>query len=276
MNGQHNMKNVICIKLGGSIITNKDIPLSLRSDVLKRLVQEIAEAREELQKQGKQTLFIIGHGQGSFAHAPAMKYQTMQGFINDESRMGMAITQDTAAKLNRIVVHEFIQVGIPAVSVCPSNSLVTDHRKAFRWFSDVFEEYLKHGMFPITGGDVIVDTSQGCTIWSTEEVLAFFATVFIERGWNVRGMYHVVEVDGVYDLEKKVVELITKESWKELQKAVTATKGFDVTGGMALKVQESLELAEKGVSSYILSGLLLNNLKNALTGKMFKGTQISR
>lgn len=269
------MKNVMFIKLGGSVITNKDIPLSLRSDVLKRLVQEIVYAREELVKQGKHTLFVVGHGQGSYAHAPAMKYQTMQGFVNEESRMGMAIVQDTAAQLNRIVVHEFIQAGIPAVSVCPSNSLVTDHRKANSWFSDVFEEYLRNGMFPITGGDVIVDRSQGCTIWSTEEVLSFFASVFLEHGWKVEGVYHVVEVDGVYDLEKKVVKHITKDVWRDLHEAVVATKGFDVTGGMALKVQESLELAEKGISSFILSGLVKNNLKNALTGGVFLGTQIS-
>lgn len=269
------MKNVIFIKLGGSVITNKDIPLSLRSDVLKRLVQEIARAREELEKQGKQTLFVVGHGQGSFAHAPAMKYQTMQGFINDESRMGMAIVQDTAAQLNRIVVHEFIQAGIPAVSVCPSNSLVTDHRKAKAWFSDIFEEYLKHGMFPITGGDVIVDTSQGCTIWSTEEVLSFFASVFLDHGWNVEGMYHIVEVDGVYDLQKKVVPHITKEVWTELRHAITATKGFDVTGGMALKVQESLDLAEKGVPSRILSGLKKDNVFLCLCGEKWEGTEIT-
>ncbi len=268
------MKNVIFIKLGGSIITNKDIPLSLRSDVLKRLVQEISRARVVLQKEGNETLFVVGHGQGSFAHAPAMKYQTMKGFVNEESRMGMAIVQDTAAQLNRIVVHEFIQAGIPAVSVCPSNSLVTDHRKASAWFSNVFEEYLKHGMFPITGGDVIVDTSQGCTIWSTEEVLSFFASVFLEHGWNVKGIYHVVEVDGVYDEHKRVVQQITREIWKELKHAVTITKGFDVTGGMALKVEESLELAQKGIHSRILSGLKKDNVFHSLCGKKWEGTEV--
>jgi isopentenyl phosphate kinase len=129
-------------------------------------------------------------------------------------------------------------------------------------------------MFPVTGGDVIVDRSQGCTIWSTEEVLAFFARQFMNRGWKVLSITHVVEVDGVYDLNKKVVPKITEATWKELQKAVTSTKGFDVTGGMTLKVRESLDLAKLGVHSRILSGLKVGNLYNALVGKQWEGTEI--
>jgi isopentenyl phosphate kinase len=268
------MNSVLLIKLGGSIITNKDIPMSVREDVLKRLVAEIAQAREELKKQKQTPLIVVGHGQGSFGHVPAVKYKTMEGFVNDESPMGMAIVQDVAAQLNRIVVREFLEKNIPAVSLYPSNSLITDKRKASSYFTEVFEEYLKHGMFPVTGGDVIVDRSQGCTLWSTEEVLSFFARQFIERGWKVLSITHVVEVDGVYDLEKKVVPKITEETWKELQKAVTATKGFDVTGGMALKVRESLDLAKLGVHSCILSGLKVGNLYNALVGKEWQGTEI--
>lgn len=249
--------------------------MSLRKDVLDRLIAEITNARTYLKNNTKRApLFIVGHGQGSFAHAPAMKYQTMQGFVNDESRMGMAIVQDVAAQLNRIVVHACIEAGVPAVSLCPSNSLVTNKRKPSAYFSEVFEEYLKHGLFPITGGDVIVDKTQGCTIWSTEEVLAFFARIFVEHGWKVEHIIHVVEVDGVYDLKKHVVPVVTEKMWGELQHAVTATKGFDVTGGMALKVRESLDLAKLGIHSRILSGLKENNLYNALIGRQWEGTEI--
>jgi isopentenyl phosphate kinase len=59
------MNSVLLIKLGGSIITNKDIPMSVREDVLKRLVAEIAQAREELKKQKQTPLIVVGHGQGS-------------------------------------------------------------------------------------------------------------------------------------------------------------------------------------------------------------------
>lgn len=262
---------VTLIKLGGSVITNKDIPMSLREDVLSRLVEEIAQAWKKTQ--GKQ-LFVVGHGQGSFAHVPAHKYKTMQGFINDESRFGMAVVQDNAAQLNRIVVHEFIRHQIPAVSLYPSNSLVTKDRTADSYCTDVFEEYVKQGLFPITGGDVIVDRGQGCTIWSTEEVLAFFAREFVKKGWEIAQIIHVTEVDGFLNDKKQVVPEITSETWPEVKKALTKTKGFDVTGGMGLKVEESLELAKLGISSRIISGLEPQNLYNTLIGKNSTGTHI--
>ena len=263
-------KNVCLIKLGGSVITNKEIPMSLRADVLKRLVHEIAAAR----KQRPQTIFVVGHGQGSFGHVPAEKYKTISGFQNEESRMGMAIVQDTAAQLNRLVVREFLEQDIPAVSLYPSNSLVTKKRVPDTYFTDVFEEYLKQGLFPVTGGDVLIDRGQGCTIWSTEEVLSFFAKKFVEKQWLVEQIVHVVEVDGVYGHNGEVVPEISSKNWQEIRSAITATKGFDVTGGMTLKVEESLALAEFGIKSRIISGLEPGNVERALTDKPCKGTRI--
>jgi isopentenyl phosphate kinase len=263
-------KNVTLIKLGGSIITNKEIPMEVRKDVLNRLVEEIARARAEQ----PEMLFMVGHGQGSFGHVPATKYQTIKGFINEESVLGMAIVQDSAAQLNRIVVHAFLEAGIPAVSLYASNTLITNNRASDSYFIDVFEEYIQHGLFPITGGDVIVDRGQGCTIWSTEEVLAFFAQQFRTRGWNVEQIVHVTEVDGVYDHQHQIVPVVTAENWPEIQKAIGGTRGFDVTGGMALKISESLELAKAGIPSKILSGLKAHNLYNALSNRDWVGTTI--
>lgn len=264
-------KHVVLIKLGGAIITNKEIPMQLRQEVLSRLVKEIARARQDRPDQ----LLVVGHGQGSFGHVPAGKYKTMQGFINGDSQLGMAIVQDSAAQLNRLVVHAFLEAGIPAVSLYPSNSLVTNKRVAESWFFDVFAEYIRQGMFPITGGDVIVDRTQGCTIWSTEEVLSFFAKQFVTKGWQVKQIIHVTEVDGFYDHQKQLLTQVTPAAWPALQSAVTSTKGFDVTGGMFTKIQESLQLAEQGIESAIISGLKKDNLYRVLTDQDWLGTRIT-
>ncbi len=263
-------KPVILIKLGGSIITNKEIPMQLRVDVLNRLVKEIVRARAAFPNK----LFVVGHGSGSFAHVPATQYKTMNGFVNGESRLGMAIVQDSAAQLNRHVVHSFLEAGVPAVSLYPSNSLVTKNRLADSHFVDVFEEYIAQGLFPITGGDVILDRAQGCTIWSTEEVLGFFAEEFLQRGWQVEQLVHVTEVPGVFDAESKVIASITPETWQGQKQHITTTKGFDVTGGMFTKIEESLKLANKGINVKILSGLKAENLYQALTGNSWEGTSI--
>lgn len=265
-------KKVVFIKLGGAIITNKEMPMQLRPDVLHRLVKEIARARTE----DPNRLIVVGHGQGSFGHVPAVKYKTMQGFIHDDSRFGMAIVQDSAAQLNRLVVHAFLEEGIPALSLYPSNSLVTNDRKADSFCVEVFEEYIRQGMFPITTGDVIVDRKKGCTIWSTEEVLSFFAQRFQENGWDVQQIIHVTEVEGFYGLDGKLIEHLDAKVWPDLKSAVTVTRGFDVTGGMMTKVEESLQIAQKGIESAIISGLKKDNLYNLLTEREWVGTRITK
>lgn len=264
-------KPITLIKLGGSIITNKDIPMSLRADVLTRLVDEIAKAYKEFPDE----LFVVGHGQGSFAHVPAQEFKTMDGFVAENSRFGMAVVQDNAAQLNRIVVHEFIRRHIPAVSLCPSNTFVTKSRKADSYCTEVIEQYLELGMMPITGGDVIADREQGCTIWSTEEVLAFFAQHFAKQHWPIKQIIHVTEVPGFLDQEGQLVEQIAPSMWQQYRSAVTKTKGFDVTGGMSLKIEESLLLTQLGIESKIISGLEVDNLYNALTNRDWKGTRIA-
>ena len=86
---------------------------------------------------------------------------------------------------------------------------------------------------------------------------------------------HVTEVDGFLNHAGEVVEKITEDIWPSLKEDIRATKGFDVTGGMTLKVEESLALAKNKIDSYILSGLEKNNLYNSLVGENFLGTQIS-
>ncbi|MBD3279263.1 MAG: hypothetical protein GF390_00965 [Candidatus Pacebacteria bacterium] len=264
-------KPITLIKLGGSIITNKDIPMSVRQGTLARLVREIARAY----RQKPNELFIVGHGGGSFPHVPAVKYKTMKGFVNGDSRIGMAITQDSAAQLNRLVTYQFIKEEIPAVSWAVSNSVVTNKRQADKFNLDVLEAYINQGLFPVTYGDVLVDNGQGCTIWSTEEILAFLAAKFQKQHWPVKKIVHVTEVTGFLDEEKKLVSKITNKNWPQLKNALVKTKGFDVTGGMLHKIEQSLDLAQQGVGSVILSGLKKDNLYHALVGKSWIGTEIS-
>lgn len=264
-------KPIILIKLGGSVITNKDIPMSMKNGYLSSLVKQVANAlNKATDKQ-----IIVGHGSGSFGHVPASKYETIKGFLNEESKLGMAIVQDAAAQLNRKVVYEFIKNEIPAVTFAPSNTLVTTSRQEQDNFFKLLEMYLEKGLFPVTYGDVVVDTKQGCTIWSTEEVLAFLAERFLSEGYTVDSLVHVTEVPGFLDGKKQVIPQITRQNWPQLKKHLGLTKGFDVTGGMSLKIEESLTLADQGVKSVILSGTQQDNLYNYLVGKNWIGTAIS-
>ncbi len=264
------MKKIILIKLGGSVVTHKDRNRSVRTEVLERLVAEIARALHD-----SDALIIIGHGQGSFAHAPAAHYRTAEGFVTPESLYGMAVTHDSAAQLNRIVVAEFLKRGLPAVS-CPFGSMaVTENKKLLTASFAVLDEYLSKGVLPITGGDVFVDTAQGCAILSTEEVLSGIAEHYLQSAeYTVQKIIHVTDVAGVLNEAGEVVRVLNRQNWPEVQKLIGKTKGVDVTGGMGHKIEESLAMAERGVSVQILSGLEPESLYESIIGSAQHGTSV--
>lgn len=263
-------KNVTLIKFGGAVITNKEIPNQLRPEVLSRLVSELSRAWTS-----KHNYIVLGNGVGSFAHVPASRYETSKGFIREDSRIGMAITQDSAAQINRLVVQECLAQSIPAVTVAPSNSLVTRNGQAASYFTDAFEEYLRQDLLPVTHGDVLVDQTQGCTIWSTDTVFTFFAREFVARGWTVNKIIHVTEAAGVWkNSDKEVFSVITPSMREEVQACMVQTKGFDVTGGMWHKIDEALSLTELGIQTQIISGLTPDSLYKVLVEESKIGTLI--
>ena len=95
-------KPIVFVKIGGSLITDKIKPFTLKEHALEVICEEIKTAM----KSGKR--LIVGHGAGSFAHVPAKKYQTHKGIINEESYRGMAEVADMAAQLYRIFIKKFL------------------------------------------------------------------------------------------------------------------------------------------------------------------------
>ena len=68
-------KEIILLKLGGSLITDKDKPYTPRLDKLADLSQEIKTVLDST----PDLLLILGHGSGSFGHTAAKKYGTRDG-----------------------------------------------------------------------------------------------------------------------------------------------------------------------------------------------------
>ncbi|MFN2221590.1 MAG: hypothetical protein ACK2UH_03495, partial [Candidatus Promineifilaceae bacterium] len=71
---------VVFLKLGGSLLTDKTAVEALRVDVLRRLAAEIKEAFE---RHGDLKL-VLGHGSGSFGHVAAARFDTRSGVRTTE------------------------------------------------------------------------------------------------------------------------------------------------------------------------------------------------
>ena len=264
------MKDLILLKLGGSLITDKTTPFTPRPDLIKRLAKEIHEAREE-----KRINLIIGHGGGSFPHKPAKDYRTNEGIIGDESYKGISLVQDAGARLNRIIVSSLIDAGENAISVQPSSSLVAEDGRIKEWYLGSMKEMIKHNLLPVPYGDVALDLKKGCCIISTEEIFSHLAPNLNSKRIILAGI-----VDGVFtaDPQKnpkaKLIPKINSRNYNDIKKYLGGSAGIDVTGGMLHRIERMFELTKFGVEAEIINGTKENILKRALVGERGLGTTI--
>lgn len=263
---------VVLIKLGGSVITNKAEPFTTRADVITRLATEIHSSRA---KTGVR--LIVGHGGGSYPHVPATKYSTHLGIIDEKSSLGAAFVQDAASRLNRIVVDALIRAGEPAVSVQPSSGVVAKDSKIINWDLDALELMLNIGLLPVPYGDLGMDCFKGICILSTEEIFRYLSTKL-----KLSRVIVGTNVDGVYDKDPKnkdaqKIPLITLENVSKVLPSLGGADTVDVTGGMRTKVLTLLDLV-KGVNveCEVLNILIPGALEKALNGEKGRGTLIRR
>src|SRR5258706_7363689 len=101
-------KEIVLLKLGGSLITDKDKPYTPRFDKLTELAQEIKIVLDS----NPDLLFILGHGSGSFGHVAAKKYGTREGVNTPEQSQGFAVVRVQAAEMDRLVMASLINAGI--------------------------------------------------------------------------------------------------------------------------------------------------------------------
>jgi isopentenyl phosphate kinase len=262
------MEDIILVKLGGSLITDKTKPSTPRMDIIKRLAREIHEARQE-----KPIKLILGHGSGSFAHKPAKEYRTDLGVIDNDSFKGIAAVQDAAADLNRIVVESLRQVGENAISINPSSCTIAEGDIIKDWFLEPLEYMLKTDLLPVVYGDVLMDTRKGCSIVSTEEVLNYLSRKLFSKRIIIVGI-----TDGVFDKDPnkypdaKPIPEINSKNYLKIRKYLGGSIGYDVTGGMYRKIEKMFELTKFGVEIEIINGKKEGYLKRALLGERDLGT----
>jgi len=263
-------KELLIIKLGGSVITDKNRAFTPRYENIERLTQEIKTSLKTFKGD-----LIVVHGSGSFGHTLALKYQTQKGIVNKDSKAGFSKVADTAIAINRIVMKEFIKIGIKAVSFAPLSFILSEKGGVKSLFLEPIKKALELGFVPVLYGDVVFDTSgRGFCIFSGEKIITALLDKLESDYKNVRVVY-CADTDGVYDSQGKTVPIIDSKIFTKLSKTVNKSDFPDVTGGMLHKVKESLKMVkERKIECYIINGERKNGLRNAITGLGFSGTKI--
>ena len=256
------MSELLFVKLGGSLITDKARPYTVRQDVLDRLCKELRSARA-----CRSLSVVLGHGAGSFAHVSASEHQTHRGLDGPGGWRGFCEVNHDAQRLNAMVREALSRAGEMTVTCQPSASCLLRHGRVVRYNLEPIRRLLVAGVVPLVHGDACVDEEQGFSIASTEELFRYLAAEL-----RPARVILVGKVDGVLDGDGSVIPEITPATLPQIEGALRASDGVaDVTGGMLQKVRLALEL---GAPTEIINGLVPGLLTRTLDGERGLGTTV--
>ncbi len=264
-----NPSSLVFLKLGGSLITDKQQPYTPRLQVLQRLAQEIAEARAE----NPGLRLLVGHGAGSFGHVPAKRYGTRQGVHTPEEWLGFAEVWKEEATLNRLVVDALLGAKLPVISLSPCASVTAEDGRVAIWELYPIRAALQAGLLPLICGDVIFDRQRGGTILSTEDLFEHLARHLHPQRILLAGIEEGVWRD--FPACTELVREITPADIRQGRLQLGGSNAPDVTGGMESKVRQSLALVQEipQLEILIFNGEPAGAVRRALSGENL-GTRI--
>ena len=242
---------MILIKLGGSIITNKQKPLTPNLSAINKIAAQLKKVREPI---------IIVHGGGSFGHYWSVRYE-MHTKPAKYSKKGVAIVKNSMVELNKIILDLFLKNEL--IPYClPPTDFMFGHKPDVKKIKEILK-IAKVDLVPISYGDVLWHGKNKFYILSGDRIMGILAKIL-----KPRLAIFVLSVDGVYsDMKtKKILYEI-----KGQQTAISEVK-MDVTGGMARKIKEATMISKCGIAVFLVNGNKPERIVNAIKGKKFEGT----
>ena len=261
----------IFLKLGGSLITEKNRPYTPRIEKIDELVTQIASV---IRKDSDLQL-VLGHGSGSFGHQAASQFDTQNGVSGTEAWRGFAEVWYQASRLNRVVIEALHRSGLPVLTFSPAASVKAHDGKVVSWDIHPIQAALANGLLPVIHGDVAFDDVRGGTILSTEALFAYLARDLKPQRILLAGMEAGVWAD--FPLRKRLIQSMTPADLPRQLSGLGAAAATDVTGGMKSKVFDMLALVEAtpGLEVLIFSGDSPESICRALMGEN-PGTRLHR
>jgi len=264
----------IIVKLGGSIVTEKDATKPvIRTRQVKRLAQEIFHAYGSDKRESHSPLVLL-YGAGSFGHPLAHEYQLSGRALSHDTIVGMTKTTHSMRKLGGALTDIFLKEGVPVVPLQTSAFVREQHGKLIVTNYSLIEDILAHGGIPLLGGDVIIADHHHTAIVSADRLASELARHFHSRkllfATDVSGVYkkfpaqaheHPIPIMGREELSNMVASQSTKDSKR------------DVTGAMGGKLRALLSLRNCAV--IIFNGLERDALTHVLRGDKQECTTIT-
>jgi isopentenyl phosphate kinase len=258
------------LKLGGSVITYKnDVRLRVRRTRLAALAAQLAAVPP-----ARRPLALV-HGAGSFGHQIVARTRIHKRVKTASHRLAWAETQILQNELDAAVCRALVAAGLPAVPCQPSATARMQGGRLQAIDLRAVQALVAQGLLPVLYGVPAVDEQGGCGILSGDQLAPVLAAAL-----KAPLVLHGTDVDGVYasaappaadarGAPRRAVVLahIDRRTWPQVKKALRGSRSTDVTGGMAAKVGNLMDWAQKGISARIFNATRPDALRRALMGE---------
>jgi len=265
------LSKVTIVKLGGSVITDKSKPFSIRRKILSNIAADISTYLREASNDARIALI---HGGGSFGHPLVRECLENEGMISKEcfTRVAHYMTVLNTEIVRTLILNNVPAVSTPTRTICVAlrnNMADCDLRK--------IKELVHAGVIPVMFGDVAPMKGGGFKVISGD-VLAWL----LAKKLRADTVVFLTDVDGIFTSDPNLnnnAELIPEAQAQDLVHGLAALSAdtggkADVTGAMKFKIEAGLRLGVKGVKAIIINGLKPHNLINALQGRKVRGTVV--
>ncbi|MFX0033107.1 MAG: type 2 isopentenyl-diphosphate Delta-isomerase [Candidatus Hermodarchaeota archaeon] len=257
---------IYLLKLGGSLLTDKDDPFSLREDVIDNTIDQIIKSNQKL---------ILIHGGGSFGHPMAKEYQISKGFnplIRDQLT-GLSKTHKVMNELNSFIINRFIEKNFPAISVQPSTIFIQDSNTLLLKSVEPINSMLNLDILPILYGDILFTKDNSFSILSGDQIILELCKRFQK---NIIKVIFAIEKDGVYIRKNDHTELATEIATSEIDnlKLAKLDEKIDVTGGIKGKLEIIKKISEMNIPVQLINGLKDSYILKALQNQKITSTNI--
>ena len=242
---------MILLKMGGSIITYKEKPLTPRKKVVEKIAKNLKTIKEPI---------VIVHGGGSFGHYWSVKYD-MHTEPRKYDMHGVAIVKNSMIDLNRIILDSFVKNKSNPYSLPPTD-FMSGNKPILKKVKEI-EKIAKAGLIPITYGDALWYGDKKTYILSGDKIMTHLSKIL-----KPRLSIFALNEDGLYsDLKTKKLIYELKGESPEISE-----NRMDVTGGMTRKVEEATKIAKMGVNVFFVNGNKPERIVKAVKNRKYEGT----
>ncbi|MBA4448382.1 MAG: gamma-glutamyl kinase [Nitrosopumilaceae archaeon] len=242
---------MILIKLGGSIITNKEKPLSARKKTIDNLAKSLKKIQEPI---------VIVHGGGSYGHYWSVKYD-MHTKEKKYDLRGVAIVKNSMIELNKIILDSFLKNKLKPYCLPPTD-FMAGNKPITKKVREI-EKISKSGLIPVTFGDALWYGQNKTFILSGDKIMTHIAKIL-----KPKLCIFALNEDGVYS------DLKSKELIHELkgERPLISENKMDVTGGMTRKIEEASKISKMGMNVFFVNGNKPERIVKAVKNRKFEGT----